>query len=89
MEIRLNEYVPITDKICSNPVYGDHVQAIKFHGKPVNKCPLKNSKIEKVKEKNKINEIFFFTNGPVIKIAKPKNKDKNNGINIRDKGIKL
>ena len=32
---------------------------------------------------------FFSAKEPIIKIAKPKNKDKNKGINIRAKGIKL
>ena len=37
----------------------DQVYDIKFHGKPVNKFPLKNSNIEKIKEKNKIKEKLF------------------------------
>ena len=67
----------------------DQVYAIKFHGKPVNKFPLKNSNIEKTKEKSKIKKIFFSENGPTIKHANPKNNDKNKGINISAKGIKL
>ena len=66
----------------------DQVYEIKFHGKPVNKFPLKNSNIEKTKEKSKINEILFSAKAPTNKIAKPKNKDKNRGTNIRAKGIK-
>ena len=31
----------------------------------------------------------FFTKLPTIKIAKPKNKDKNNGTSISAKGIKF
>ena len=89
IEIKLNEYVPIKDNICVDSVDHDHVYEIKFHGKPVNILPLKNSNIEKDKEKSKINEIFFSAKGPTSKIAKPKNKDKNNGINIRAKGIRL
>ena len=88
IEIKLNEYAPINDSICTISVDHDQVYEIKFHGKPVNKFPLKNSNIEKTKEKNKIKKIFFSEKGPTIKIAKPKNKDKNNGINIRAKGIK-
>ena len=45
--------------------------------------------MEKTKEKNKIKEIFFSTYGPAIKNIKPKNKDKNKGINISAKGIKI
>ena len=88
IEIKLNEYAPIKDNICK--ISGDHDQVyeIKFHGKPVNKFPLKNSNIENTKEKNKMNEIFFSANAPTSKIARPKNKDKNKGINIRAKGIK-
>ena len=88
IEIKLNEYAPIKDSICT--ISGDHDQVyeIKFHGKPVNKFPLKNSNIENMKEKNKMNEIFFSAKAPTSKIARPKNKDKNRGINIRAKGIK-
>ena len=66
----------------------DQVYEIKFHGKPVNKLPLKNSHMEKTKEKNKIKDIFFSEKGPTTKIARPKNKDKNKGINMTAKGIK-
>ena len=53
-ETKLNEYEPIIDNICT--ISGDHDQVyeIKFHGNPVNKFPLKNSNIEKTKEKSKI-----------------------------------
>ena len=61
---------------------------IKFHGKPVNKFPLRNSNIEKTKEKNKIKDIFFSEKGPTTKIANQKNNDKNKGINIIAKGIR-
>ena len=67
----------------------DHVYEIKFQGKPVNKLPLKYSNIEKTNEKNKIKKMFFSENRPITKIAKPKNKDKNKGINTRAKGIKF
>ena len=89
IEIKLNAYVPINDNICIDSTDHDQVYDIKFHGKPVNKFPLKNSNIEKTKEKNKIKKIFFSANIPDIDIAIPKNKDKNNGINKRAKGIKL
>ena len=80
--------MPIKDNICIVSVDHDQVYPIKFHGKPVSKFPLKNSKIEKTKENNKRNEIFFSAKAPIIKIAIPKNKDKNKGISIRAKGIK-
>ena len=88
-EIKLKEYAPIKDNICIDSIDQDQVYEIKFHGKPVNKLPLKNSKIEKVKEKCKIKEIFCFANTPADKTAKPKNIDKNNGIKIKEKGIKV
>ena len=88
IEIKLSEYVPIKDSICIISADQDHVYEIKFHGNPVNIFPLRNSNKEKTKEKNKINEMLLSINTPVIKIANPKNKDKNKGINIRAKGIK-
>jgi len=88
IEIKLNAYVPINDNICIDSTDHDQVYDIKFHGKPVNKFPLKNSNIEKTKEKSKINEIFFSAKVPTNKIANPKNNDKNKGINIMVKGIK-
>ena len=80
--------MPINDSICIDSIDHDQVYEIKFHGKPVNKFPLKNSNIEKTKEKNKMKYIFFPAKGPITKIASPKNKDKNKGINIMAKGIK-
>ena len=47
-----------------------------------------NSKKEKTTEKNKIKEIFLLIKKLVTKIAKPINKDKNNGTNTRAKGIR-
>ena len=61
IEIRLNEYAPINDSTCKTSGNHDQVYEIKFHGKPVNKFPLKNSKIEKTIENNKIKKIFFFS----------------------------
>ena len=50
--------------------------------------PRTNSNIQNINEKNKIKKIFLLAKGPTINVANPKNKDKNKGINIRDKGIK-
>ena len=88
IEIRLSEYTPIKDRICK--ISGDHdqVYAIKFHGNPVNKFPLKNSKIEKIKAKSIIKLIFLSAKIPINKIAKPKNKERNKGISIKANGIK-
>ena len=80
--------MPTNDNICMDSMDHDQVYEIRFHGKPVNKFPLKNSDVENTKEKNKINDILFSEKGPIIKIANPKNKDKNKGINIMAKGIK-
>ena len=88
IDIKLNEYAPIRDNICITSVDHDQVYEIKFHGNPVNKFPLKNSNTEKTKEKSKIKKIFFSAKAPTSKIANPKNKDKNSGINTRAKGIK-
>ena len=44
--------------------------------------------LKKTKEKNNIKKIFFSEKGPTTKVANPKNKDKNNGTNMREKGIK-
>ena len=87
-EIKLSAYVPINDNICIDSTDHIHVYEIRFHGKPVNKFPLRNSNIEKTKEKNKTKDIFFSEKGPTTKIARPKNKDKNKGINMTAKGIK-
>ena len=42
------------DNICIDSLDQDQVYEIKFHGKPVNTLPLKNSNKEKINEKNKI-----------------------------------
>jgi len=42
------------DNICIVSIDQDHVYAIRFHGNPVNILPLKNSKNEKINEKNNI-----------------------------------
>ena len=88
IEIKLNAYVPINDNICIDSTDHDQVYDIKFHGKPVNIFPLINSNIEKTKAKNKIKDMLFSEKGPIAKIANPKNKERNNGINMRAKGIK-
>ena len=79
--------MPISDNICIDSIDQDQVYETKFQGKPVNIFPLRNSNIEKTKEKNKIKEMLFSAKVPTIKIAKPKNKDKNKGTNIRTRGI--
>jgi len=88
IETKLNEYAPIRDNTWTTSADHDQVYEIKFHGNPVNKFPLKNSNTEKTKEKSRIKKIFFFANVPTSKIASPKNKDRNSGINTRAKGIK-
>ena len=81
--------MPIIDNICIDSIDHDQVYATKFQGNPVSKFPLKNSSIENIKEKIKINEIFFSAKGPAKKIAIPKNKDKNKGTSINAIGIKI
>ena len=85
---KLKPYVPINDNNCIVSKDQDHEYANRFQGKPVNKFPLKNSNIEKLKEKIKIKKILFFAKEPEIKIAKPKKIDKNKGISTSAKGIK-
>jgi len=87
-DIKLKEYAPINDNTCIVSFDHDHEYEIKFHGKPVNKLPLKNSNIEKIREKYKIKEIFLSANLDENKTANPKNTDKNKGIKIKAKGIK-
>ena len=86
---RLNANNPIKLRICKTSTSQDHVYPHKFQGKPVNILPLKNSNIEKTKENNNIKYNLFSQYLPTIKIDEPKNKDKNSGINITEKGIKL
>ena len=54
IEIKLKPYTPINESICIDSIDQDQVYEIKFQGNPVNKFPLKNSNMEKTKEKNKI-----------------------------------
>ena len=89
IEIKLNEYAPIKDSICTTSGDHDQVYEIKFHGKPVNTFPLKNSNIENTEEKSKMKDMLFSAKTPTSKIAKPNNKDKNRGIIIRAKGMNL
>ena len=79
--------MPILDNIWVTSSDHDHVYEIKFQGKPVSKLPLRYSNNEKINENKNIKEIFFSAKGPVKKIANPKNKERNRGINIRAKGI--
>ena len=88
--ITVNKLMPKTPTnaaICITSMFVDQIYPIKFQGNPVNKFPLRNSKIEKIKEKNKTKKIFFSASGPTIKIVIPKKRDKNNGISIAAKGI--
>ena len=87
IEIKLSEYAPMKDSTCKISIDQDQLYEIKFHGNPVNKLPLKNSNIEKTKEKSKINEILFSAKVPTRKTVNPKNNDKNRGISISAKGI--
>ena len=84
----LNAYVPIKDINCIISRLLEKLYAIKFQGKPVSKFPLKNSNIENIKEKIKINESFFSAKGPTKNITIPKNNDKNIGISTNAIGIK-
>ena len=87
IEIKLKEQAPIKDNNCIVSIDQDQVYETKFQGNPVNIFPLKNSNKEKNNEKIKIKEIFFSAKEPKIKIANPKNKDRNKGTSIAAKGI--
>ena len=54
IQIKLKEYVPITDNICIKLKLSVKLNTIKFHGKPVKIKPLINSispnKIENIKK---------------------------------------
>ena len=54
IQIKLNEYVPIIERIWIKYRLSEKLNAIKFHGKPVSTDPLINSvtpnKIEKIKK---------------------------------------
>ena len=86
--IKLRPKTPVIETNWIIPSENVHTLPRRFQGNPVNKFPLRNSKIEKIKEKNKTKEILLSTKGPAIRIARPKNKDKNRGINIKAKGMK-
>ena len=58
--IKLNEYVPIYDKICINWFISTKLKEIKFQGKPPSKWPLKYSINENIKANKKMLSIFFF-----------------------------
>ena len=88
IEIKLNEYEPIKDNICIVSRDQDQEYTIRFQGNPVNIFPLKNSNIEKINEKIKINEILLSAKIPDTKVANPKNKDRNKGISTSAKGIR-
>jgi len=68
--------VPINDTICIDSIDHDQVYEIRFHGKPVNKFPLKNSNIEKIKEKNKTKIYFFQKKALLLKLLTQKIKIK-------------
>ena len=89
IEITLKSYTPIIDNICMDSIDQDQVYEIRFQGNPVNKFPLKNSNMEKTKENKKTKKIFFSAKGPTVKIANPKNNDKNNGTKTNAIGIKF
>ena len=56
---KLKLYVPIRESICNNGKNSEKENDIKFQGKPDKIFPLKNSEIENVNEKTRINEILL------------------------------
>ena len=60
IQSRLNEYVPIIDKIWIKFVLSEKLNAIKFQGKPVSIDPLINSIVPNKIEKIKNEPTIFF-----------------------------
>ena len=56
----LKLYVPINDIICNISSFSEKLYAIKFHGKPVNIFPLKNSNSPSKRENKKKLLMGFF-----------------------------
>ena len=57
---KLKEYVPITERICKKYVFSEKLQAIKFHGKPVNIKPLIISIVPNIIENIKNVVVIFL-----------------------------
>ena len=85
----LKEKIPIIDKICKLSSDQEKLYAQIFQGNPVNTKLLKKSKEDKSKLIKIIEDIFSSIKCPKKSKGNEKNKDKNNGINIRPKGIKI
>ena len=85
---RLKEKIPIIDNICKLSCDQEKLYAQIFQGNPVRTKLLKKSKIENNKLIKIIEDIFKSTKYPTRTMGIEKNKDKNNGINIKANGIK-
>ena len=85
---RLKEKMPITDNICKLSCDQEKLYAQRFQGNPVKIKLLKKSKTDNSKLIKIIEDILKSIKYPTKIMGKEKNKDKNNGINIKPNGIK-
>ena len=85
---RLKEKIPITDNICKLSCDQEKLYAQMFQGNPVRTKLLRKSKIDNNKLIKIIEDIFKSTKYPTKIIGNVRNKDINNGINIKLNGIK-
>ena len=88
MSRRLKEKIPIIDNICKLSCDQEKLYAQRFQGNPVRIKLLRKSKIDNSKLIKIIEDIFKSTKYPTRTMGIDKNKDKNNGINIKLNGIK-
>ena len=88
MSRRLNENIPIVDNICRLSCDQEKLYAQRFQGNPVRIKLLRKSKMDNNKLIKIIEDIFKSIKYPTRTIGKEKNRDKNNGINIKLNGIK-
>ena len=88
MSRRLKEKIPIIDSICKLSCDQEKLYAQRFQGNPVRIKLLRKSKMDNSKLIKIIEDIFKSTKYPTKIIGNERNKDKNNGINIKLNGIK-
>ena len=88
MSKRLKEKIPIIDNICKLSCDQEKLYAQRFQGNPVRIKLLRKSKMDNSKLIKIIEDIFKSIKYPTRTIGREKNKDKNNGINIKLNGIK-
>ena len=88
IKIKLKEKNPIYDNICKLSCDHEKLYAQIFHGKPPRIKLLKKSTVENKILIRIIDDTFNSIKYPISIIGNEKNKERNNGIKIRAKGIK-